>query len=531
MLALGLAALFSAFSVHSHIPSAGRASTGHRQSGLAPPGLEKTGRPVREMIIKFAHPRPARLSGTARGLFSALEPLFRVRPGSEKEFRELGLDRIFKVKIPVGSDPERFKRDLMRTGLLQYAEANTLLPVEAVPNDSLYPQLWHLARIHAPEAWEEARGDSSVVIAIIDTGVDWTHPDLSASIWRNSREVENGVDDDGNGFIDDVRGWDFVESVSDHAPGEDGGQQDNDPMDFDGHGTFVAGIAASTTDNGIGVASVPWGCRIMPLRAGYRGSDFQGYIVLDAAIRAFVYAADNGADIINFSTTSSEALVDAARYAFLRDVVIVKSAGNSNSDTPDPLEQRPFVVTVAATDSTDRKASYSDFGAWVTLSAPGGDRTGGGAIISTAPGGSYGAESGTSYAAAVVSGLAGLVKSFRPGSSASDVIFQLAETCESIDLQNTQYHNQLGRGRIHAFRALSEWVQPRPDLSLLSLRIDDRERGNGNGLIEPAEGISLCVRLCNRWGDAMNLRARLIIDHPAVTLEKSDAHYSFIPGI
>ncbi|NOY60437.1 MAG: S8 family serine peptidase [Calditrichaeota bacterium] len=445
------------------------------------------------------------------------------------------LEKLFKLIVASDADIEILCRALQKSVTIEYAEPNYLFPVEAVPNDSLYSQLFHLPQIHAPEAWDVAKGDSSVVIAIIDTGVDWNHPDLAANIWRNKDEVEDGTDSDGNGFIDDIRGWDFVYGVANKVPaGEDGIRQDNNPMDFDGHGTFVAGMAAATTNNEIGVSSISWGCKIMPLRAGYHGlgNPGYGYIILELAAKAFVYAADNGADVINLSTASSQVLVDAARYAFDRGVVITKSAGNDFSDIPDPLELEPFVLTVAAVNENDEKASYSDFGDWIKICAPGGDYNGvGQELTSTFFNDTYAHEHGTSFAAPIVAGLAGLIKSYQPDLSAADIVFRIVETADNIDNLNPNYAGKLGNGRINAYRALTEQVQPHPELSFYSLRVDDSENGNNNGKLDPGETVKLYVKLQNRWGDGDNLNVHLDLDDHDVTLQKADVVYPHIPGL
>lgn len=492
-----------------------------------------------EILVKFKSV-PENAGSTIESNFQppftikSIRPLFpHIR---EKRLAKIGkpsgLENIYKILVSGDADIEKLCRSLQRIETIEYAEPNYLLPVEAVPNDSLYSQLFHLPQIHAPEAWDVSRGDSSVVIAIIDTGVDWDHPDLAASIWRNEDEVEDGTDSDGNGFIDDVRGWDFVSGITDVPAGEDGIRQDNNPMDFDGHGTFVAGMAAATTNNEIGISSISWGCKIMPLRAGYHSLDGYGYIVLGLAAKAFEYAADNGADVINLSTSSSQVLVDAARYAFDRGVVVTKSAGNDFSDIPDIMELEPFVLTVAAVNESDKKASYSDYGDWVKVCAPGGDYSGAGPeLTGTFFNDTYAHKHGTSFAAPIVAGLAGLIKSYQPNLSAADIVFRIAETADNIDNKNPAYAGKLGNGRINAYRALTEQVQPHPELSFYSLRVDDSENGNNNSKLDPGETVKLYVKLQNRWGDGENLHVHLDLDDHDLTLQKADVVYPHIPGL
>jgi subtilisin family serine protease len=440
------------------------------------------------------------------------------------------LSTIYKVQVEKNTSIPQLCARLENSELVEYAEPNYLLPVEAVPNDSLWAEMWHLRQVQAPDAWDISKGDSSVVIAIIDTGVDWDHPDLASSIWKNPDEVLDGTDTDNNGYIDDIRGWDFVERVTDYKAGEDGIKADNNPMDFDGHGTFVAGVAGASTNNNIGISSLSWGNKIMPVRAGYNALS-GGYIVLEYAAKAFKYAADNGADVINLSTSSSQLIVDAARYAYEKGVIITKSAGNDRSADPDPLELEPYVLSTAAVNASDQKAGYSDFGRWVKVAAPGGEYNNGGGLKSTFFDDHYRIRQGTSHAAPNVAALAGLLKSHNPEYSASDVIFQITETADDIDFLNPAYAGLVGSGRINAYRALTEQANPKPDLAYSSILVDDLTGGNGDGRLNSGESANLSIVLSNFWGDAENLTAILESDNPVLQVQKSNGSYEFIPGI
>jgi len=207
---------------------------------------------------------------------------------------------------------------------VQQVQIAPILPIP--PNDPLYPQQWHLAKVKAEDAWGIERGNPNTVIAVIDTGVRWNHPDLAANIWINSGEIpNNNLDDDNNGYIDDVRGWDFVETIFPCWPGEDCNTEDNNPNDFHGHGTHVAGIAGAVTNNGIGVAGACWFCKLMAVRAGfaYQPSPTApgpfGALEYDDIAQALTYAADNGADIISMSFggyDDSQTMENAVNYAY-----------------------------------------------------------------------------------------------------------------------------------------------------------------------------------------------------------------------
>ncbi len=257
-----------------------------------------------------------------------------------------------------------------------YAEPNYVYSIDATPNDPRFGELWGLhntgqtiqsragtpdADIDAPEAWNTMTGASDVTVAVVDSGVAYDHPDLSHNIWSNPHETPNGVDDDGNGYIDDVRGWDWVQS-------------DNAPYDYDGHGTHVAGTIAAVGSNGVGTTGVAWDSSIMPLRVlDSLGSGTNANIV-----SAFAYAADNGADVVNASlggSDNSQSMADV--IAGSPGTLFVVAAGNSNSDN-DVTATYPCnfpaanLVCVAATDNRDARADFSNYGASsVDLGAPG----------------------------------------------------------------------------------------------------------------------------------------------------------------
>lgn len=479
----------------------------------------------------------------------AAKPLFQnVKNRLLAEKEGVGLSRIFLLEVDPNTDLMRLAAALRSDPAVEYAEPDYIIPLDempvalqeavvgdgiaAAPDDPSFAQQQHLPQIKAPQAWEIARGDSSVVVTIIDSGVDWDHPDLAANIWRNEDEVVDGVDNDNNGFIDDIRGWDFVDDRTDAAPGEDGDEPDNNPMDFGGHGTHTAGLAAARTDNGVGVAAISWNVKIMPLRAGWRTAGGKGLLLSSWTAQAFVYAADNGAHVANLSAESAYIVSDAARYAFENGVVITVSAGNDNDEFGRPLDRAPFAISVAALDDLDRKASYSTYGDWVKVSAPGGDLNRNRPdILSTMFDNRYARYHGTSMAAPLVAGVAALVKSMHSDWSASQITFQVVETADNIDALNPSYAGKLGAGRINAYRALTESVTPLPRLSFLDTIVDDHPAGNANDKLDAGETANLIVRVRNVWGDATNLVATLTADDWAVTVTKGFANYGAVPGL
>jgi thermitase len=334
---------------------------------------------------------------------------------------------------------------------VDYVEPNYLLHASRVPNDPAFGRLWGLrnvgqfggnpgADIGATAAWDVATG-GDVTVAVVDTGADYRHPDLAANIWTNPNDPANGQDDDGDGFVDDVHGVDFI-------------NDDSDPTDDSGHGTHVAGIVGARGDNSIGTVGVNWSVRIMPLKFLDRNGDGN---TADAA-QAIAYAVDHGAKVINASwggTAFSQTLYQAVANAADSGVLFVSAAGNegANGDVhPDyPAGfSLPNVISVAATDRNDRLLDFSNYGRrTVQLAAPGDE------IDSTVPpsvdASGYTEFSGTSMAAPFVSGAAALYLSRWPGSSLSLVREALLRT--TVPLPSLAGKTSTG-GRLDVARAL-----------------------------------------------------------------------------
>jgi subtilisin family serine protease len=330
--------------------------------------------------------------------------------------------RTFVASVPA-ADRARALAELGRDPRVRFAEPDATYRVDTLPNDPSFGQLWGLnntgqavktsagtadADIDAPEAWSTTTGSSSVVAAVIDSGVDWHHPDLAANIWTNPGEscpgcANDGIDNDGNGYVDDVHGWDFV-------------NDDNDPFDDNGHGTHVAGTIGASGNNGVGVAGVNWNVKIMPLK--FIGANGEG--TADDAVRAILYATRMGAMVSNNSWGGeefSQALEDAIADADSHGVLFVAAAGNSakNTDTTPDYPSGfdvPNVLTVGATDQNDVRAWFSNYGKrTVDLAAPGTN------IYSTWPGAGYRFLDGTSMAAPHATGVVALAKAAFPSAS------------------------------------------------------------------------------------------------------------------
>ncbi|MCB1058690.1 MAG: S8 family serine peptidase [Calditrichaeota bacterium] len=364
------------------------------------------------------------------------------------------LNRVVELQLPQGSDLQKIAAALRSDSEIEWVAFNNRystvqsLDDPYVPNDEGWSDAWWLRRISADLAWEITRGDPSVLIGIIDTGVDHTHRDLRDNIWHNPGEIpDNGVDDDQNGFIDDVIGWDFVDAPSLPAGG-DYLERDNDPMDDFGHGTYVSGCAAATSDNGICYPSIGFNCKLMPLRAG----NANGTLEEDDVAAALLYGAANGAAVINMSfgdVVASPLLREVVQIAHQAGVVLVASAGNANNDGIHYPSGFAEVISVGATDSLDFRASFSNLGPSVDVMAPGVN------ILSTILGGECGEwvyPSGTSYAAPMVAGLAGLILSVNRDLTPDQVLDVIRSSAD--DIRTPGWDPETSNGRINARRAV-----------------------------------------------------------------------------
>ena len=319
-----------------------------------------------------------------------------------------------------------------------FCEPNYLFSASVTPNDSRISQQYANERASLPSAWNTTTGSRSVSIAIIDSGVQSNHPDLQANAWSNPSEIVDGLDNDGNGYVDDVVGYDFVDS-------------DNDPSDLNEHGTHCAGSAGAVGNNGEGIAGASWSASIMAVRV----LDAQGSGFLSDVATGVRYAVDNGAKVLSLSlggSSASTVLENALSYACSKGAFIAVAAGNesaNNDSTPSyPANYNlPCLISVAATDQFDQLADFSNFGAsTVHIAAPGVD------ILSTIPGSQYGFLSGTSMATPLVAGVGALVKALKPELSGADVKNILMQSSDRLG----QLSGKLSSGgRVNAANALA----------------------------------------------------------------------------
>ncbi|MEW6602459.1 MAG: S8 family peptidase, partial [Nitrospirota bacterium] len=335
-----------------------------------------------EVLVKFKDPSNAAVLNKLNSKIGSFK---------KKDFKNI---RVHQIKLPDDVSVEEAVRYYGQDPNVEYAEPNYIVHTMATPNDPSFSSLWGLnntgqsggtvdADIDAPEAWELSTGSVDVVIAIVDTGVAYNHPDLNANMWTNSGETNctDGIDNDNNGYIDDCYGWDFMDN-------------DNDPTDYESHGTHVAGTIAAVGNNATGITGVMWQAKIMPLR--FLGVSGSGSV--SDAVAAIAYAKRNGAHVINNSWGAdvfSQALKDA-----IDDFpgLVVCAAGNEGTSNDGILPAYPAsytssnIISVAATNHDDSLASFSNYGPnSVDLAAPGAaDITSSTGIYSSIPQFSYG---------------------------------------------------------------------------------------------------------------------------------------------
>jgi hypothetical protein len=382
------------------------------------------------------------------------------------------------------------------------AERDYLVFPSLLPDDTSFAQLWGLnntgqtggtadADIDAPEAWEISTGSREVLVGVIDTGVDRTHPDLAANMWRNPNEVaNNGLDDDQNGFVDDANGWDFYAN-------------DNNPTDENNHGTHCSGTIGGVGNNLAGVTGVCWQVSLVGIR--FLGP--QGGTTSDA-IESVNYATNLGVDLTSNSWGGggfSALLQTAIEGAGAADQLFIAAAGNDGSNT-DLSVNYPSgylvdnIVSVASSTDRDARSSFSNYGAnSVDLAAPGS------AIYSTIIGGSYASFSGTSMATPHVAGAVALLKSLDPAMTALEIKAQLLST---VDALPAFAGTTLSGGRLNLLRLTEQLAGPRPLISVTT--IEEQPGGNGDGIYNPGEALALRFTVVNRGHDpAQNIVASL----------------------
>ncbi|MFA6570726.1 MAG: S8 family serine peptidase [Bacteroidota bacterium] len=452
--------------------------------------------------------------------------------GSSKEdamqaVQDFGIDRIYEIYYDSDKNPYDACKELMENPDIEYAVPIFKRYASFVPNDSKYSTEWHIARMLMPNAWDITKGDTNVTIAIVDSGTDWNHEDLLANIWTNPGESgldannrdksTNGIDDDGNGKIDDVHGWDLIGNISYNQLFSGQYREDNDPTSkVNTHGTHTAGCASAVTNNGKGVAGVGFKCRIVPVCCApnniYSPGIYRGY-------EGIYYAATLGVDIINCSwggPGSSPAEEDVINYAYSKGCLLVVSAGNSGDNIDDggafPAGY-DNVLAVGATADNDVVAGFSNYGFKVGVWAPGVN------ILSTLPNNTYAAESGTSMSSPVTAGLCGLVKSLHPDWTSDKIMRQLRSTCDDVLSPSNPANRPLYYGRVNAYKALSYNKQGGPVIPGISITEVSIVNGEAITSYDPTV---IKIKVTNHLNDASQLALNIKPQGTMIAMSKSD---------
>ena len=450
-----------------------------------------------------------------------------------KEFNDNGtyIQCLYKISIKENNRIEQALNSIRKNEHVLWADYVTINRQKYTPNDAMYSQLWYILKTETDEVWDFVRDASDILIAITDSGIKWNHPDLKENIWINPEEsaganinwdagtfTGNGSDDDYNGKVDDLMGWDFYSN-------------DNNPMqDWSNnyHGTHVAGCASAEGDNGIGTVGPAFNARLLNCKGASNNSDSNG---ISNGYQQITYAADMEADIINASWGGQAYNLNYANtyinYATNYGSLVVAAAGNGDQlhsaayiDAPADC---PNAFNVAATTTSDTKADFSDYGEPIDISAPGV-----GIFAPVIAGNAWGSAQGTSMASPIVAGIAGLVKAIHPELTPATLRQRIENTADYIDDLNPGYEGLLGTGRINAYTAaLYDMV---PKITIVDQELTEFD-GDNDGIPNPGETVNLQVKLTNyqdlstgiSWATSDNTIITLRCDYPGVVIEDSTA--------
>ncbi len=426
-----------------------------------------------------------------------------------------GLDRLYEIPVDPETDVAALAAKLTRLSSIEYAEPIYLyeqavdtrawLPRTALenPDDPDYPaQQRHLGIMEADSAWTFVKSENGLpvpVVCIIDGGTNWQHEDLMANAWTNLLEIPgNGIDDDLNGYVDDIHGWDFQADDGDPR-GEWGLTPSNS-----NHGTHTAGLAAAVTDNSTGIAAPSWNPQLMSVNATGSSDGSIGF-----GYSGIVYAAENGADIVSLSWggfSSSQALQDVIDFAVSQGTCVIAAAGNNHVDVPFVPAAYTHVVAVANVWGTDLNPSLDDqrygtgsasnYGGWLDVSAAGVSMRSTFDFNAT---NQYGLSTGTSMSCPVAAGVAALIVAQNPTWGPLKVAEQLRVSCDNINSVNPGFEDLLGRGRVNMRKAVT---LASPGVRVVDWTFSDP---NGDGHLSQGESVTMTLDLHNYLDDATNL--------------------------
>ena len=453
--------------------------------------------------------------------------------------KEYGMDLIYLLTFPENYDVTTIQNEFAQTNIFKYVEPDLIRkldvvkkdPSDLIPNDPLYSGQWHLAKIQCPSAWDYTLGDTLVKAIVIDCGVDYLHEDLQYTYSINVPEDINhnfrfdptpstsggdldNIDQDGNGYPDDVIGYNFIN-----------GNANPYPPAGDDHGTECCGVYCAHANNGRGIAGITWGCRYVIARCGTGGSIYTSY-----AIQALNYAVSRNVWVLSMSyggSTYQSLENNALQYCWAAGIVPIASAGNEFSNyNPKYPACYPNITSCAASDAQDHRSDWgggqqSNYAPWVDVTAPGT-----GVLTTDIFTNQYGAFDGTSFSCPCVVGEAMLLKTVFPSMTNAQCTTRIYQSCDTMpDVQF--YAGNLGHGRINIAKAIYQTI--RCNLRTTGFRLND---GNNN-YPEPNEPIAIITTMANEQGyqDATNVTATLSCTDPSITITKSTATFPTIhPG-
>ncbi len=420
-----------------------------------------------------------------------------------------GLDRLFVVQLARDTDMPVLAAKLSRLPSVEYAEPEWVYELAAVPNDSIYALglQAYLANMQVQSAWDVQKSQDGVprpIVCIVDGGTDWQHEDLLANMWTNPGEIPgNGIDDDSNGFVDDVHGWNFRDNNGNPrgSPATPGNAN---------HGTHTAGLAAAVTNNHVGVASASWNPLLMAVNASDISDGGIAY-----GFEGIVYAADNGAAVVSLSwgsSSGSQAAQDIIDYATAQGTLVVAAAGNGNTNIPFYPAAYNHVIAVANLKVDDTRyngPSGSNYGGWLDVAACG---TSVYSTFDMNATNQYGISTGTSMACPVAAGVAALIKAAHPTWAPLKVGEQLRVTCDNINALNPGYVDLLGKGRVNALRAVTVTS---PAVRATSWTFADAD---GNGQLNQGESVVMSLTVHDYLAPAIGPFYTLSTTSPYVTI-------------
>jgi len=412
-----------------------------------------------QMIIKTTEPCNFRDNKTGLRDFdnyiSKFEP-FNIKSILKKENNKYYLIDVKKEIDWSTVDHQKFRG-------IEYIQPNYVSEMLVNPNDPRFSEQF-LSNVKIPDVWDYTTGSKSVIIASIDSGLHFDHPDFGKNVFINELEVpDNNIDDDGNGFVDDWRGWDFVDAPEFDAEAlGDYLDEDNDPTDEYNHGTHVGGIIAATSNNGEGIAGICWDINLLVIRAGFSTTG-GGFLQDDDAAAGLIYAADMGANVISLSwgdEVYSPIIADACQYAYERGCIIVAAAGNTYTYPLMYPAKLATTISVGAVNQANQRASFSSYGHSLDIVAPGVS------VLSTfdiTEDNLYNEQSGTSMSAPFVAGSVGLLLSVEPNLSFENVKTRLISS--ATDIGPPGYDIEYGHGLLNSFRLLTNTDYPEVEIT------------------------------------------------------------------